>query len=78
MLVVSFAFFSDCRSLKNEKGEKKKKNKHQKSDHRSLIYGAGVPRVEVYIETNPGWLELSLTGTNFNGPSLLEPLKFFL
>ena len=49
----------------------------QKSDRRSLIYETRVPRVEVYIETNPGWLELSLTGTNFHGTSLFEPLKLY-
>ena len=31
------------------------------SDRRSLIYGARVPIVQVYIETKPGWLELPLT-----------------
>ena len=41
------------------------------------MYGARVPRVWVYLETNPGWLELLLTGTNFHDPSLLEPLKFY-
>ena len=31
---------------------------------------------KVYIETNAGWLELSLTQTNFHGPSLFKQLKF--
>ena len=33
--------------------------------------------VQVYIETNAGWLELPLTRINFHGPSLFEPLKFY-
>ena len=36
-----------------------------------------VPGLQVYIDTNHGWLELPLTGTNFHGPSLFEPLKFY-
>ena len=39
--------------------------------------GAGVTSVQFYIETNPGWLELPLTGTNFHGTSMFEPLKFY-
>ena len=32
----------------------------------------------IYVETNPGWLELSLAGPNFHGPKhVLEPLKFY-
>ena len=46
------------------------------SDLRNLIDGTRVPSVQVYIETNPRWLELPLTGTNFHGLSLFEPLKF--
>ena len=30
----------------------------------------------IYI-LNPGWLQLPLTGTNFHGSSLFEPLKFY-
>ena len=30
---------------------------------------------QVNIEINPGWLELPLTGTNFHGPSMFEPMK---
>ena len=47
---------------------------------RSLIYGKRVPRVQVYIHvgTNPRWLELPLTGTNFHGPRLFEQLYCML
>ena len=48
----------------------------ENNNTKTLIYGIRVPRAQVYIETNPGWLELPLTETNFHGPSLFEPSKF--
>ena len=47
------------------------------SDRRSLKYDTRVFRVQVYTETNPGCLELPLTGTNFHSPSLIVPLKIY-
>ena len=61
MLLFSFSIFSDQRSLKIEN-----ENNNMKT-----------PIVPVYIDVNPGWLELPLTRTNFHGPSLFELLKFY-
>ena len=52
-------------------------SQHENYYWRSHIYGTRVPGVQVYIETNPGWLELSLDQTNFHGPSLFEQLKLY-
>ena len=65
MLLFSFSIFSDQRSLKIENENNNKKT----LDCRSLLYGTRVPRVQAYIKTNLGWLELPLIGTNFHGPS---------
>ena len=48
------------------------------SDHRSLIYGKTVPRVQVYTETNPGWLQLPLIQTNFHGPKTVQATEFLM
>ena len=47
----------------------KMKIKHEKSDSRNLIYSTRVHRVHVYIDTNPGWLEIPLTRINFMIPA---------
>ena len=66
MLLFSFSIFSDWRSLKIE--NEKKTKKHENSDRRSSEYGTRLPGAQVYIETNPGWLELPLTRTISHGP----------
>ena len=73
MLLYSFFTFSDCWTLKIEH-ENNMKTLTTKVPH------MGVPLVQVYIETNPGWQELSLTKTNFHGPKPVratEVLHFF-
>ena len=72
MLLFSYSIFidrqfSDCRSLKIE---------NENNNTKTETTAVRVPRVQVYIETSPGWLELPLTGTNFHGPNLFEQLKF--
>ena len=66
MLLFPFSVFSDRLSENNKTKTLTK-------------YGTTcrVPRGRVYIETNPGWLELPLTGTNFHGAKPIEPLKFY-
>ena len=44
----------------------------ENSGHRSPLYGTRVPLGQVYIETNPGSLELPLTQTNFHGPKPVQ------
>ena len=73
LLLFLFSIFSDWQSLKIEYENKK----HENSNCSSLIHGTRVPRVQVHVETNPGWLELPLTGTDFHGPTLFEPMKFY-
>ena len=70
MLLLSFSTcsFSDWQSLKIEN-----ENNNTKTRTTEVSYRDYVPRVLVYIETNPGWLELPLTGIYFYGPSLFEP-----
>ena len=57
-----FFIFSDRRLPKKEN-----ETTTENYDHRSPIDGTRIPRSQVYIETNPGWLELPLTRTNFHG-----------
>ena len=59
MLLFSFSIFSDPWSLKIEN----ENNNTKTLDCRGLIQGTGV---QVYIETNPGWLELPLAKNNFH------------
>ena len=64
MLSFTFSISSDRRSLKW-----KWKLQYENSDRRSPIYRTRVSGVQsINIETYPGWLELPLTGNNFNGP----------
>ena len=72
----SFSISSGRRSLKIKKITHTK-IQHEKSGHRSIMYVISVPRNQVYIDTNPGLLESPLTGINFHGPTLFEPLKFY-
>ena len=65
MLLFSFSIFNDLRNTKN-------------SDCRYLIYGTRVPRAQLYIETNTGWLELSLNGNNFHGPKPVGAIEVLL
>ena len=67
MLLFSFSIFKDLQSLKIEK-----ENNNTKTVTTEVSYiGTQVPRVQVYKETNPGWLELPLTRTNVHG---LKPI----
>ena len=59
MLLFSFSIFIDRRSLKIE---------NENHTMKTLTAEVRVPRVQVYIDTNPGWLELPLTRTIFHGP----------
>ena len=68
MLLFSFSVLSDRWSLKKA---------NENNSTKTLARETRVPRVQVYIETNPGWQELPLTGTNFYGPSLFKLLKFY-
>ena len=74
MLLFSSSIFSDQWSLKvgNEKNSMK-----MLTAEVSYMRLGSLEFVQVYIETNPGWLELPLTDTNFYGSSLFEPLKFY-
>ena len=54
----SFSIFSDQWSLEIE----------NENNTKSLIYRTRFPEVQVFLETNPGWLELPLIQTNFHGP----------
>ena len=53
-LLFSFSVFSDHGSLKIE-------DENNNAKLSSSVYGTRVPRVQVYRETYPGWLELPLT-----------------
>ena len=72
MLLFSFSIFSDRRSLKIENENNKKKTQAAEVSYMGL--GSLVFR---FIHSNPGWLELPLTRTNFHGPNLFEPSKFY-
>ena len=50
-------------------------DQHKNSDRRSLIYGT---RVQVYIKTNPEWLELPLARTNFHSPKRVQATEVLL
>ena len=73
ILLFSFYIYGDRRSVKIE---------NEVNNTKSLITEAlyiGLDALEIRIintELYPGWLELPLTGTNFHGLSLFEPLKF--
>ena len=60
------------------KKKKKKKKTHENSDCRSLIYGTRVPKVQVHMETDPGYLELPSTRTDFHGLSLFRVIEGLL
>ena len=74
MLLFSSPIFSDRWSLKIENETNSMKMVTAEASYMGL---GSLEFVQVYIETNPGWLELSLTGTNLYGPSLFQPFKFY-
>ena len=73
--VISFSIFSERRSLKieNDNNHTQMNNSMKTLTAKVLYKETRVPRVQVYIETNSGWLELPFTGTKFHGPSLFKP-----
>ena len=71
VLLFSFSIFSDQWSLKIE-------NENNNIDRRRLIYGTRVPRAHVYIQANPGWLELPLIRTNFHGSQPFRVIEALL
>ena len=66
MLLFSFSIFSDRQSLKIE---------NENNNTKTLT-----PEVsgQVYIETNPGWLELPLARTNFHSPKGVQATEVLL
>ena len=67
-LLFSFSIFSDRWSLKIE---------NENNSTKTLTAEVSYIGLGVYIETNPGWLELPFARTNLHGSSLFEPLKFY-
>ena len=66
MLLFSFSIFSDRRSLKIE------------IENNTKTLTAEVSNRTRIIETYSGWLELSLTGTNFHGPKSVRGTEVLL
>ena len=68
MLLFSFSVFSDRRSLKFE---------NENNSTKTLNAEAKVPR-DQFINIETGWLELPLTGTNFQGSEPVRATKNLL
>ena len=74
MLFFSFSIFSNRRLLKIEN-----ENNNTKTLTTDVSYmGVGSLEFRFIYGTNPGWLELPLTGTNFHGSKHVRATEVLL